>query len=122
MYTYQIPPFMRWPLGSCLLLLAIALARAHASALQLRGVPPALVPAYSAALTAGTFACPASNKIISASQLNDEFCDCDADGADEPGTSACKYAKFYCTNQGYRGQFVYSSHVNDGVCGMPEPA
>lgn len=48
--------------------------------------------------------------------MNDEFCDCEVDGLDEPGTSACKNAQFYCVNVGYRGQFLFSSNVNDGVC------
>jgi hypothetical protein len=87
---------------------------------RLRGVPPALQPVYQSAVQSGMFSCGASGKIIPVSSLNDDFCDCEVDGADEPGTSACKNAKFYCQNQGFRGQYLYSSHVNDAICGMLE--
>ncbi|XP_039034351.1 glucosidase 2 subunit beta-like isoform X3 [Hibiscus syriacus] len=52
---------------------------------------------------------------FSKSQLNDDFCDC-PDGTDEPGTSACPAAKFYCQNAGHVSQFFFSSRVNDGIC------
>ena len=32
------------------------------------------------------------------------------------GTSACKNGKFFCANAGHRGQYLFASHVNDGVC------
>ncbi|XVF19148.1 hypothetical protein REPUB_Repub11eG0084100 [Reevesia pubescens] len=59
--------------------------------------------------------CKDGSKNFSKSQLNDGFCDC-ADGTDEPGTSACPTAKFYCQNAGHVPQFVFSSRVNDGIC------
>lgn len=33
------------------------------------------------------------------------------------GTSACPNGKFYCKNAGHAPLFVYSSRVNDGICG-----
>ncbi len=105
------------PLLSVLLLTALLAVSAEP---RLRGVPPALHPVYHAAVQSGTFNCGASGKVIPVSSLNDDFCDCEVDGADEPGTSACKNSKFYCQNQGFRGQYLFSSHVNDAICGMRE--
>lgn len=34
------------------------------------------------------------------------------------GTSACPNGKFYCKNLGSDPQVVYSSRVNDGICGQ----
>ncbi|KAE8710354.1 Glucosidase 2 subunit beta [Hibiscus syriacus] len=59
--------------------------------------------------------CKDGSKKFSKSQLNDDFCDCH-DGTDEPGTSACPAAKFYCKNAGHIPQLLFSSRVNDGVC------
>ncbi|OMO57820.1 hypothetical protein COLO4_35073 [Corchorus olitorius] len=59
--------------------------------------------------------CKDGSKKFSKSQLNDDFCDC-PDGTDEPGTSACPTAKFYCKNAGHVPQFIFSSRVNDGIC------
>ncbi|MBA0632185.1 hypothetical protein Godav_000979, partial [Gossypium davidsonii] len=57
------------------------------------------------------------SKKFTKAQLNDDFCDC-PDGTDEPGTSACPLGKFYCKNIGHAPSFLYSSRVNDGICGM----
>ncbi|XWS73395.1 hypothetical protein CRYUN_Cryun02cG0124500 [Craigia yunnanensis] len=62
-----------------------------------------------------TIKCKDGSKKFSKSQLNDDFCDC-PDGTDEPGTSACPTAKFYCQNAGHVPQFLFSSRVNDGIC------
>ncbi|OMO81069.1 hypothetical protein CCACVL1_12616 [Corchorus capsularis] len=62
-----------------------------------------------------TIKCKDGSKKFSKSQLNDDFCDC-PDGTDEPGTSACPTAKFYCKNAGHVPQFIFSSRVNDGLC------
>ncbi|XP_021279250.1 glucosidase 2 subunit beta-like [Herrania umbratica] len=62
-----------------------------------------------------TIKCKDGSKKFSKSQLNDDFCDC-PDGTDEPGTSACPTAKFYCQNAGHLPQFLFSSRVNDGIC------
>lgn len=49
------------------------------------------------------------------SQLNDDYCDC-KDGSDEPGTSACGNAFFYCSNVGHKGNFIPTNRVNDKLC------
>ncbi|KAK7342350.1 hypothetical protein VNO80_25299 [Phaseolus coccineus] len=59
--------------------------------------------------------CKDGSKSFSRDRLNDNFCDC-PDGTDEPGTSACPAAKFYCRNLGSKPQFIVSSHVNDHFC------
>jgi hypothetical protein len=50
-----------------------------------RGVAPTLQTVYRDELARGVFHCAAAQKIITAAQVNDEFCDCEIDGADEPG-------------------------------------
>ena len=47
--------------------------------------------------------------------VNDNFWDCN-DGSDEPGTSACGNVEFYCKNPGFRGDYIATSKVDDGVC------
>ncbi|XP_057523684.1 glucosidase 2 subunit beta-like isoform X2 [Amaranthus tricolor] len=59
--------------------------------------------------------CKDGSKKINRSQLNDDFCDC-PDGSDEPGTSACPNARFYCRNLGHMPLILFSSRVNDGIC------
>ncbi|CAO2825580.1 unnamed protein product [Amaranthus hypochondriacus] len=59
--------------------------------------------------------CKDGSKKINRNQLNDDFCDC-PDGSDEPGTSACPNARFYCRNVGHMPLILYSSRVNDGIC------
>jgi len=78
---------------------------------SVRGVPKAEWAVY----TAETFECKDGSAKLPISQVNDDYCDC-ADGSDEPGTSACPNAKFFCTNKGYKSKIVFSSLVNDGVC------
>ncbi|XP_046396493.1 uncharacterized protein LOC124163553 [Ischnura elegans] len=62
----------------------------------------------------GNFVCLTSRKEIKMDRINDDFCDCPADGSDEPGTSACSNGVFYC----YSNNFVSipSGRVNDGIC------
>lgn len=78
---------------------------------------PRGVSVEQASLYASTdyFVCLDGKKKLNRSKLNDDFCDCD-DGSDEPGTSACPNAKFYCLNAGYHPTRIPSSHVNDGIC------
>ncbi|GAB2274756.1 hypothetical protein Dimus_009529 [Dionaea muscipula] len=59
--------------------------------------------------------CKDGSNWFSRDRLNDNFCDC-LDGTDEPGTSACPRARFYCRNLGSRPQFLFSSRVNDNIC------
>lgn len=61
------------------------------------------------------FTCLDGSATVPFSLVNDDYCDC-RDGSDEPGTSACPNARFYCTNKGYRPHNVLSSRVNDGIC------
>ncbi|XP_071735808.1 glucosidase 2 subunit beta [Rutidosis leptorrhynchoides] len=59
--------------------------------------------------------CKDGSNSFTRDRLNDEFCDC-VDGTDEPGTSACPRAKFYCENAGSSPRFLFSSRVNDQIC------
>ena len=72
------------------------------------------------------FHCLDGVQVLPYDRLNDDYCDCD-DGSDEPGTSACSGvvtwlstessgSGFYCANQGYVGQLIPPSRVNDGIC------
>lgn len=61
------------------------------------------------------FTCFDGKKVISFSQLNDDYCDC-SDGSDEPGTSACTNGRFYCINAGFKAIIIPSARVNDGIC------
>lgn len=59
---------------------------------------------------------PSSTQKVHVSALNDDFCDCELTGLDEPGTSACKNGKFYCFNKGFEAKTIHSAFVNDGIC------
>ncbi|CAH1416624.1 unnamed protein product [Lactuca virosa] len=59
--------------------------------------------------------CKDGSNSFTRDRINDEFCDC-VDGTDEPGTSACPAAKFYCRNSGSTPKFLFSSRVNDQIC------
>ncbi|KAF5757236.1 putative glucosidase II beta subunit [Helianthus annuus] len=59
--------------------------------------------------------CKDGSNSFTRDRINDEFCDC-VDGTDEPGTSACPTAKFYCRNAGSSPRFLFSSRVNDQIC------
>ncbi|XP_018017995.1 uncharacterized protein LOC108674546 [Hyalella azteca] len=63
------------------------------------------------------FRCFKSGMIISAKQVNDNYCDCPEDGSDEPLTNACENSIFYCRkhSNGFP-KSVPSSFTNDGVC------
>ncbi|KAK3447418.1 hypothetical protein EUGRSUZ_A02946 [Eucalyptus grandis] len=62
--------------------------------------------------------CKDGSKKFTRAQVNDDFCDC-PNGTDEPGTSACPNGKFYCRNAGHVPVIIFSSRVNDGICGFP---
>eukprot|EP01111_Echinosteliopsis_oligospora_P003881 TRINITY_DN1608_c0_g1_i1.p1 TRINITY_DN1608_c0_g1~~TRINITY_DN1608_c0_g1_i1.p1 ORF type:complete len:479 (-),score=155.53 TRINITY_DN1608_c0_g1_i1:23-1459(-) len=79
---------------------------------MIRGVPKA---GQMYLMLQDEFKCRSTTQIIPISRINDDYCDC-SDGSDEPGTSACRQSTFYCPNEGYKGQYVFSSVVNDGIC------
>uniref|UniRef100_A0A164SVA1 Glucosidase 2 subunit beta n=1 Tax=Daucus carota subsp. sativus TaxID=79200 RepID=A0A164SVA1_DAUCS len=87
---------------------------AASSSINLLGVSPQDLSYYSG--SSSVIKCKDGSKKINKSQLNDDFCDCPADGTDEPGTSACPNGKFYCKNAGHIPVTLYSSRVNDGIC------
>jgi protein kinase C substrate 80K-H len=91
-------------------------------------------PAGDALLsTAGAFDAPSSADplrpcadSLPIAQLDDDFCDCEVDGSDEPSTAACSHVAvgtFACLAGGQR---VPLSVVGDGVCdccdGSDEPS
>lgn len=47
----------------------------------------------------GNIFCSMDSIEIDVSKINDDYCDCPADGMDEPGTSACRNGRFYCNYQ-----------------------
>ena len=80
-----------------------------------RGVPLGVDPASAARFQGETFVCDGGAVSLDFSRVNDDYCDC-ADGADEPGTSACSNGSFHCRNRGHQPLNVPSSRVGDGVC------
>ncbi len=110
---------------ACLVLAAVILAVlsvASAKSERIRGAPPSF---DGTKLTCVPIIAPrGAAKPVVVERINDDYCDC-ADGADEPGTSACSNGRFYCVNAPHRPQFIPSSHVDDGVCdccdGSDEP-
>ncbi|KAJ4838203.1 hypothetical protein Tsubulata_029612 [Turnera subulata] len=81
------------------------------------GIPPQDEDYYKpSSSSSGTIIkCRDGSGSFTPSQLNDDFCDC-PDGTDEPGTSACPSARFYCRNAGHIPLSIFSSRVNDGIC------
>eukprot|EP00638_Chattonella_subsalsa_P014908 CAMPEP_0117832990 /NCGR_PEP_ID=MMETSP0949-20121206/10062_1 /TAXON_ID=44440 /ORGANISM="Chattonella subsalsa, Strain CCMP2191" /LENGTH=507 /DNA_ID=CAMNT_0005674581 /DNA_START=47 /DNA_END=1570 /DNA_ORIENTATION=+ len=79
------------------------------------GLPRSKYSDFRDAQDLGIFSCKEGGKKIAWEKVNDNFCDC-LDGSDEPGTSACVYGTFYCTNRGHIGRYIPSSRVNDGIC------
>lgn len=64
-----------------------------------------------------TFKCATSGRQISVDKINDNYCDCPADGSDEPRTNACANGNFMCLK--WIKPFpesIPSGWVNDGVC------
>ncbi len=92
----------------------LACASTVAGDSRLRGVGPQDLARYAPS-SDGTWACLQSGERIPFSAVNDDYCDC-ADGSDEPGTSACPNATFYCANAGHLPASIRSSRVNDGIC------
>ncbi|EPS65106.1 hypothetical protein M569_09673, partial [Genlisea aurea] len=87
----------------------------YADKQPLIGVSPEDEKYYKGLFSSNSIRCKDGSKKFNKSQFNDDFCDC-PDGSDEPGTSACPNAKFYCRNAGHSPRLIYSSRVNDGIC------
>jgi len=66
--------------------------------------------------TGESFVCRDGSKTVPGSYVNDDYCDCETDGSDEPGTSACVRGHFFCPNRGYKSVTISSSRVHDGFC------
>ena len=82
---------------------------------NIAGIHPSDCPKY--ALSDTYFFCGGNkDKKIPIKLVNDDYCDCIETGDDEPGTSACNHGRFYCANKGYRGRYIFSSLVGDGLC------
>jgi len=77
------------------------------------------------------FKCLSNSKEIPFDWVNDDYCDCEEDGSDEPATGACQNGKFYCTQHSSETEskrfpsgkgpktgpeWILSSRVNDGIC------
>jgi len=99
----------------CLALLCcLFISIVESNKVKIRGLSPADLSTLNTDGT--TFRCRDGSKTIPFSQVNDDFCDCESDGSDEPGTNACPNGKFYCRNIGSVGKTVFSSRVGDGIC------
>ncbi|GJP58163.1 hypothetical protein CLOP_g22031 [Closterium sp. NIES-67] len=96
---------------SLLIVVLVSVTGVFASVKPLRGVPP-----QDKALFSGdVISCRDGSRKVHISRVNDDFCDC-PDGTDEPGTSACPNASFFCRNRGHNPLRIFSSRVNDGIC------
>ncbi|ORY85045.1 glucosidase II beta subunit-like-domain-containing protein [Protomyces lactucae-debilis] len=100
-----------------LLALAAAGLALSTTATSIRGLDSSKAAFYKPS-QANTFRCLDGSKVIHFNKINDDYCDC-PDGSDEPGTSACHNASFYCENVGHTPARIPARNVNDGVC---EPA
>ncbi|KAN0064213.1 hypothetical protein ACQY0O_003380 [Thecaphora frezii] len=87
-------------------------------AVAVRGVAPGDIEKYAPYADPNgelRWKCLDGSREIKWSAVNDDYCDC-PDGSDEPGTSACPNATFYCANHGHIPGRLRSSRVNDGIC------
>ena len=103
------------PLHVALLVSALSAPSLSSTACDVPGVHPDDCHKYKSADK--LFYCGGQReRKISLQFVNDDYCDCVGSGDDEPGTAACNHGKFWCANLGYRGRFLYSSLVGDGLC------
>lgn len=82
---------------------------------KLRGVAPADIAKYQPDENGNWHCLGDPTIIIPYDYVNDDYCDC-PDGSDEPGTSACGNAVFYCANVGFKGNFIPTYKIDDGIC------
>jgi len=101
--------------------LLLAWENSSSSSLSFRGTRLFDYDAYKPNFE-GKFRCLDGSKEIPFDHLNDNYCDCEEDGSDEPSTNACAKGRFYCRYQKRhitgRGLDIYvaSSRINDHVC------
>ena len=88
--------------GVVTLLIVVARQSLSGEAVRPRGVRPDLATFYD---PSRDFQCLDGSTTITFEQVNDDYCDC-RDGSDEPGTSACPNANFYCPNRGFKPSLV----------------
>lgn len=118
LFSTGAPGLSIWQLFfCCLILLSISLTR-HTrgdASCSITGVNPSDCPKYKP--DERIFYCGGKeNKRIPMKFVNDDYCDCQETGADEPATAACINGRFYCNNKGFRGKTIFASWVNDGIC------
>lgn len=75
-----------------------------------------LILALLALPAAADIACGGEGKSVPDSHVNDDYCDCELEGTDEPRTGACANQPFVCANKPASALTIPASRVNDGVC------
>ena len=88
--------------GAVIFVIFISRESLSGEAVRPRGVRPELASLYD---PSRDFQCLDGSNTIGFDHVNDDYCDCQ-DGSDEPGTSACSNAQFYCPNRGYKPTLV----------------
>ena len=88
--------------GAVIFVIFISRQSLSGEAVRPRGVRPELASLYD---PSRDFQCLDGSNTIGFDHVNDDYCDCQ-DGSDEPGTSACSNAQFYCPNRGYKPTLV----------------
>mmetsp|Transcript_14626 Transcript_14626/g.27757 ORF Transcript_14626/g.27757 Transcript_14626/m.27757 type:complete len:297 (-) Transcript_14626:164-1054(-) len=118
-----------WQAAGCeVQLWSVAASLYFRSSLKIRGYPPCpTCEPYATCASGGVqakFECKGlggGTKRVPCDRLNDDYCDCEYDGFDEPATAACSrvrkgpLAEFRCKN----GDLTYLSRLGDGLqdCG-----
>ena len=94
------------------LLVFLVSLNAQSLGTSVRGIPFEKASFY---VPTKDFTCLDGSDSLPFSYVNDDYCDCN-DGSDEPGTSACANAVFFCPNKGHQSKYLLSSRVNDNIC------
>lgn len=61
--------------------------------MKIRGLSPAAIHFYVSNITSKHLKCPFSSQLLTLDKINDDYCDCENSGFDEPGTNACSRSK-----------------------------